>query len=157
MSIHFQNIINKNSDYIFIVRNHPNYNFDQLLENNFDKMNFKIQHYSVPIAKSLSETRVVIGISSSALVESLFYDVIPVSYQAYDKKTFEPNLNKMQIGFSSTSLTDIENFIKLLINNSSYYKKYLNNIKKKKSLFFRINGISSKKLFSKNLKNIMKL
>jgi len=151
------NIVNKNSDYIFIVRNHPDYNFDQLLGNNFDKMNFKIQDYSIPIAKSLSEAKVVIGMSSSALAESLFYDAIPVSYQTYKNKFLNPNLNKMKIGFSSTSPTDIENFIKLLINNSSYYKKYLNNIKKKKSLFFRISGISSKRLFSKNLKNIMKL
>jgi hypothetical protein len=150
-------IIIDNPNYNLIVRNHPDFKFDQLIDSNFifNKKKYTVQDYSVPLYSILPKTKIVVGISSSVLIESLFYDVIPISYQAFYNGQFALNLNKLKIGLSSKDIKEIKNFLILLMNSQSFYSKYVKNIIKYKFNIFMVKKNNYNSLFIYNLKRIL--
>ena len=121
----------------FVIRDHPDFSYKEkikklaLVNNNI----FFQQANKVDINDSLSISRIVIGIESSALIEALAFDTIPVVYNANPNVLFTPDLNKNQIGFISSNIKKIEKSLEYLMLRQNY-KILSRNIKKKKNLYF---------------------
>jgi len=84
----------------------------------------------VAIDDSLNVSKIVLGIDSSALIESIGFKCIPVTYRPHKNVKFIFNLNKKKIGFSSSNINQIQEKINYFINKKNLnYLKNINFIK----------------------------
>jgi hypothetical protein len=133
----------KFTNWNFVIRDHPIFNFEEL---NLKKNNNIIieRYYSKSINESLAESKIIVSISSSVIIESLLFNVIPCMLLPYKKFDFYPDFKKNKIGFVNYSPLKIKMNIVNLIKNKNTLKRYQNNIRYKSGSFFSKN-ISSKK------------
>lgn len=138
------NLANQFSNWKFVVREHPDYKCEDLFDDKFVNKSKKIsiEKYSdKTIDNSLSESKLVVGIWSSSLIEGLFYETIPCVLQFNDNFKFYPDFKKENIGLVEKNINKMElKMINLLKN-----KKQLNNFQykikeKNKNIFSKKNG-----------------
>ena len=132
----------------FVVRNHPDYQLKDLFNHNLPQKSklVHVEKYNEKtIDRSLSESRFVIGIWSSSLLEGLYYGAIPCVLRFNNSFKYYPNFKKEGIGLVENNIKKMELQMAKLIRN----KKKLNNLNhkielKNKKLFSEKNGTYSK-------------
>jgi UDP-N-acetylglucosamine 2-epimerase len=143
-------------DWNFVIREHPDFTFEDLYSKNF-KLNIKniiLEKYiRKNLSESLSESKISVGISSSALIESLFFDTIPCVLQLNKNMKFVPNFKKLKIGFVESNSDSMEHKISNLISNKNFLSKMQKNIIMKKVIFFQNTKKKSVRLISGFLNN----
>lgn len=121
----------------FIIRDHPDFSYKEKIKKLglVNKNIFFQKADKIDINYSLSISKIVVGIRSSALIEALAFNTIPVVYNANPNFIFSPDLNKNKIGFISSKIKKIEkNLVYLMLRQN--YKPLSINIKRKKNLYF---------------------
>ena len=143
-------------DWNFVIREHPDFTFEDLYSKNF-KLNIKniiLEKYiKKNLSESLSESKISVGVSSSALIESLFFDTIPCVLQLNKNMKFVPNFKKLKIGFVESNSVSMEYKISNLIRNKNFLHKMQKNIIMKKVIFFQNTKKKSLRLISIFLNN----
>ena len=142
------NLSKKFKKWKFVVREHPNLSIKNLFNHQIilKNKNLIIEKYiEKSIYASLSETKITVGISSSALLESLYYRSIPCVLRPYNSFKYYPDFKKEGIGLIENNIKKLELQIVKLIRE----KKKLNNLNKKiylknKIMFSNKNGTYSK-------------
>jgi len=132
----------------FVVREHPDYKFKNLFDEKLkDKpKNVYIEKYNKKtIDKSLSESKIVVGIWSSSLLEGLFYRTIPCVLRFNNSFKYYPDFKKEGIGFVENNIKKMESQIIKLIKNKKFFNNFNHKINlKNKILFSKKNGTYSK-------------
>lgn len=122
----------------FVIRDHANYTFEEQIKNQgINQKNIIFQKYSDQgIEKTLGESKFVFGVHSSALIEGLAFNTIPIVFQANKNLEFKPDFNRSNIGIISNDLNILTSKIKESFKNKKI-KFYSDNIKKIKKNFFQ--------------------
>ena len=121
----------------FVIRDHPDFSYKEKVKKlGLVNKNISFQMADeIDINYSLSISKIVVGIRSSALIEALAFNTIPVVYNANPNFIFSPDLNKNKIGFISSKIKKIEKNLAYLMLGQNY-KPLSINIKRKKNLYF---------------------
>lgn len=118
-----------------VIRNHPIYKISQNQISNIK--NLKIEDYeNNPIDNSLKKSSIVVGICSSVLIESLYYDTIPIVYEANKNLEFFPKLDQKKIGFLGQDVNTVKKLIEKLIVQKKKLAHMQKMIKNRKKLYF---------------------
>ena len=143
-------------DWNFVIREHPDFTFNDLYSKNFtfNINNIVLEKYTEKsLSKSLSESKISVGISSSALIESLFFNTIPCVLELNKNMKFVPNFKTLKIGFVENSLKAMEHKISSLIRNKFFLYMMQKKINIKKLIFFQNSKNRSLSLISSFLNN----
>ena len=92
------NLSKKFTNWDFVVRDHPSYQIEKL--NLKKKNNIIIERYDhKDINESLAEAKILVSISSSAIIEGLYYNVVPCIISPGNNFQFYPNFKKKKNRF----------------------------------------------------------
>jgi hypothetical protein len=142
------NLANRFNNWKFVVREHPDYQCEDLFDDEFIKKSKKVyieKYNDKTIDNSLSEAKLVVGIWSSSLLEGLFYGAIPCVLQLNNNFKYYPDFKKMNIGLVEKNINKMELKIINFLENKKHFNNFQYKIREKnKKIFSKKNGKYSK-------------
>lgn len=143
-------IANKYKNWQIVIREHPDFSVNNILKNIELNKNIIIEKNNISLSESLSKSKIIVGLNSSILIESLLFNCVPFYLELKGYYRFYPDLSKKKLGVSYISFEELEYKLnKFILGNEIKY----NNLNNKK-FFFNIYGSVSKKLILSKLKEL---
>jgi hypothetical protein len=149
--VYMANIIaNRYKNWQIVIREHPDFSVNKILKNIELNKSIIIEKNNISLSESLSKSKIVVGLNSSILIESLLFNCLPFYIELKGYYKFYPDLSKKKLGVSYTSFEELENKLNKFILGDDIKYNNLNN----KKLFFSTYGKLSKKLILLKLKEL---